>query len=222
PQAGAVPGEQLSPTQPFPVGMPPLAPQGISLDDAWGFTPIDRWLCRRRLAQFDLGPIYTPVSERGTVIAPPLSGGANWGGGAWDPRLGILVVPTNRVPAAVRLVSRANATEMTGLQVQPDGAMKFPNVGSPWAVEVIPLLSPLGAPCVKPPWAALTAVDIVRKRIVWEIPLGSIRELAPVPLDWELGTPGAGAPLATAGGVTFIGYTSDKRFRALETATGRL
>jgi len=39
-------------------------------------------------------------------------------------------------------------------------------------------------------------VDIVRKEIVWEIPLGSIEDLAPIPLPWKLGTPGGGAPLA--------------------------
>src|SRR5690606_35312803 len=77
-------------------------------------------------------------------------------------------------------------------------------------------------PCNSPPWGALTAVDIVNKKVLWEIPLGSIKNLSPIPLDWELGTPGAGGPLATAGGITFIGYTSDNRFKSLDTATGEL
>jgi quinoprotein glucose dehydrogenase len=50
PQQGAVPGEWLSPTQPFPVGMPVLNPQSITPDDAWGITPIDRWLCKKKIA----------------------------------------------------------------------------------------------------------------------------------------------------------------------------
>ena len=222
PQKGAVPGEVLSPTQPFPVGMPLITPHGFSPDDAWGFTPLDRWLCRRKIGEFVYGPIYQPITEQGTIVAPAIGGGANWGGSAYDPDTHIMVVPTNRVPTAVRLVRREEMPELKGMQVEASGAMKFVNTGSPYVVEVIPLLSPLGAPCSQPPWAALTAVDIVRKEIVWEKPLGSIKKLAPIPIDWHLGTPGAGGPLATAGGVTFIGYSSDNMFRGLDTATGEV
>nr|MCS5637923.1 PQQ-binding-like beta-propeller repeat protein [Myxococcota bacterium] len=38
PQAGAVPGEKLSPTQPFPNHPPPIHPTRLVPDDAWGFT----------------------------------------------------------------------------------------------------------------------------------------------------------------------------------------
>ena len=50
--------------------------------------------------------------------------------------------------------------------------------------------------------------------ILWEVPLGSIDKMLPVTLPWEmdlsLGTPGAGGPLLTAGGLVFIGYTLDE------------
>jgi quinoprotein glucose dehydrogenase len=75
---------------------------------------------------------------------------------------------------------------------------------------------------VTPPWAALVAVDIVAKKIVWEVPLGSIKKLAPVPVDWHLGTPGAGGPLVTAGGLVFIGYSLDDTFRAFDLHTGKI
>ncbi len=41
PQDG-VPGEWLSPTQPFPVATPPLVPNRLEPQDAWGLTPWDR------------------------------------------------------------------------------------------------------------------------------------------------------------------------------------
>ena len=70
------------------------------------------------------------------------------------------------------------------------------------------------------PWAALTALDLVNKKIVWEVPLGSIEKLMPIPIPLELGTPGAGGPLVTAGGVVFIGYTLDDSIRAFDLKTG--
>src|SRR3546814_15816515 len=56
-----------------------------SPDDVWGFTPIDRWLCKRKVEKYNYGPIYTPASEKGTIFSPSVDGGPNWGGGAYDP-----------------------------------------------------------------------------------------------------------------------------------------
>ena len=83
------------------------------------------------------------------------------------------------------------------------------------------LLSPLGAPCNKPPWGALTAVDLVKGEIAWEVPLGSIEEFLPVPIPWRLGTPNIGGPIVTAGGLVFIGATMDSKLRAFAVADGR-
>jgi quinoprotein glucose dehydrogenase len=84
------------------------------------------------------------------------------------------------------------------------------------------LLSPItGAPCTAPPWGALTGIDMVTGKKVWDVPLGSIEKLAPLPIPWELGTPGASSPLVTAGGLAFIGYSMDDKFRAFDLATGK-
>jgi len=220
PQSGAVAGEVLSPTQPFPEGMPTLMPQGFSPEDAWGFTPIDRWLCRRKIEEYAYGPIYTPIGEKGTIMSPSAGGGPNWGSGGYDPASHIMVAPSNRVPMIVKLVPRTRANEPTDTKLETRAAMNFAMPDSPYVFSIEPLLSALGSPCSTPPWAALTAVDIVSKKIVWEAPLGSIKKLAPVPVDWRLGTPGAGGPLVTAGGLVFIGYTLDDTFRAFDLGTG--
>jgi len=221
PQAGKVKDEQLSPTQPFPVDMPALMPQGFSPDDVWGLTFIDEWLCKRKVEQLNYGPIYTPASEQGTVFSPAASGGPNWGGGGYDPDSGIIVVPSNRVPMVITLIPSDQVTAERSQKIETtSGALTFPVQGSPWAYKIEPLMSPLGVPCATPPWAALTALDLVNKKIVWEVPLGNIRKLAPVPIPWELGTPGAGGPLVTAGGLVFIGYTLDDSFRAFDLKNG--
>lgn len=217
-----VEGEVLAKTQPIPVGMPALTPQSFSPDDAWGFTPIDRWLCKRKIRQYDYGSIYTPPSEKGTIFQPAVGGGPNWGGGAYDPESKIMVVPSNRVPTIVRL-SRPELVDVTNTQqVEIGGAMTFPTAGSPYVTIVEPLLSPLGAPCSAPPWAALSAVDMGTGELLWDVPLGSLEKLMPLPIPLDYGTPGAGGPLVTAGGLAFIGYTLDDRFRAFDLRTGEV
>lgn len=227
PQVGAVAGEKLSPTQPFPVGMPAVSPQGFSPDAAWGFTFVDEWLCRREAEELVSGSIYTPPSEKGTIYQPAPSGGPNWGGGAYDPGSHIMVVPNNTVPLIVKhekrtaIAEQARGAEEDG-HADLSAGFTFQNAGSAYITTVKPFLSPLGAPCSAPPWARLSAVDLVKKEIVWQVPLGSIEHMAPVPIPWELGTPGGGAPLATAGGIVFIGFTTDSRFRAFDIQTGEI
>jgi quinoprotein glucose dehydrogenase len=221
PQDGAAPGEWLSPTQPFPVGMPALSALQLTPDDAWGFTFYDRWKCSKRIGELNHGRMYTPPSLKGTVLLPSAAGGANWGGGAYDPETHLMIVPTNRVPMIVTLVPRANATINKDQAIETRGAMMFASAGTPYVTKIEPLLGPFGAPCTAPPWAALTAVDMVSGAIRWEVPLGSVDKLAHLPFEWNLGTPGAGGLLVTAGGLVFIGYTLDDRIRAFDLATGK-
>ena len=221
PQEGGLKDDSLSPTQPFPVGMPPLAPQGTTPDDAWGFTPIDHYLCKKRIEELQYGPIYTPTSLKGTIIQPSPSGGPDWGGGAYDPVSHLMVVPSNRVAMVVTLIPRDTVKLDPNQKITTDGPMTFPSYGAPYVTRIQPLLSPLGAPCTPPPWATLTAVDLTSGAVRWEVPLGSIEKLAHLPFSWELGTPGAGGPLVTAGGLVFIGYTSDDKFRAFDLQTGK-
>jgi quinoprotein glucose dehydrogenase len=221
PQGNAVATEWLSPTQPFPVGMPVLGPIKVDPEDAWGFTPFDRWSCSKKIADLNHGPMYTPPSLKGTVLLPSASGGANWGGGAYDPQSHIMVVPTNRVAMVVTLVPRESAKIDPTQKIETRGAMLFPSAGTPYVTKMEPLLSSFGAPCTAPPWAALSAVDLVRGKLLWDVPLGSIDKMAHLPFEWELGTPGAGGPLVTAGGLVFIGYTLDDRMRAFDLHTGK-
>lgn len=221
PQTGKVDAEQLSPTQPFPVGMPNLVPHGFSPEtDTWGFTFIDKWLCENEAEDYLYGDIYTPASLQGTIFSPSVGGGPNWGGGAYDPKTHIMVVPNNRVPTVVTLLPREQAQDVKGQKLEMGGKMTFATPGSPYVLQVQPLLSVFGAPCSEPPWAALTAIDLVNKKIVWDVPLGNIDKMMPIAIDMELGTPGAGGPLLTAGGLVFIGYTLDDRLRAFDASTG--
>lgn len=220
PQVGAVEGEWLSPTQPFPVGMPAIAPQSFYPEQAWGFTPLDEWWCRNEAEKLSYGAIYTPPSERGTIYMPSPSGGPDWGGGAYHPERGIMVVGSNQVAMIIATKPRSEQPAVAAGKVNLMEGFTFDNTGAPYITKVKPFLSPLGAPCTPPPWAKLYAVDMHGKSILWEVPLGSIEEMAPLPIPWELGTPSVGAPLVTAGGLVFIGYTLDSKFRAMDLNSG--
>ena len=101
-----VPGEQSSPTQPFPTRPPPFTPQGTSLDDAFDLTPELKAAAQEEMKKFRLGPVYTPPSMEGTLVRPGVWGGANWGGGAFDPETGMLYLKTVGLPQVFRIQKR--------------------------------------------------------------------------------------------------------------------
>jgi quinoprotein glucose dehydrogenase len=229
---GGVAGEWLSPTQPFPVAPPPLVAQSFGPDDAWGFTPIDRWLCRREIEKLRHGPIYTPPSLEGTIQMPSFAGGANWGAGAWDPARQWLIVNTLHVPGVTKLVPHAAhasmgqdvSTDQENLPDVMEAGIRFPMTGTPYEVENTFLTSPLGVPCSAPPWGRLSAVDLSTGTLRWQVPLGSAEKLAPIPLPGlsKSGTPHAGGAIVTAGGLAFIAATMDDKLRAFDVDKGRV
>ncbi|MEX1256848.1 MAG: pyrroloquinoline quinone-dependent dehydrogenase [Gemmatimonadota bacterium] len=151
-----VPGEELSPTQPFPTRPAPFERQGLTLDDLIDFTPELRAEAGRIVAPFDYGPLFTPPSERGTINFPGWFGGANWPGAGLDPSTGILYVPSRTGPIVVQLVE-ANPERSDFRYVR----------GGTTAIG-----GPQGLPLVKGPHVRLTAIDLDTGEQVWQIPLG--------------------------------------------------
>jgi quinoprotein glucose dehydrogenase len=95
-----------------------------------------------------------------------------------------------------------------------------PQIGTPFGIRRDLLLSPLGLPCVAPPWGTLSAVDLRSGAIRWQVPHGSVRDLAPIPLPLNWGTPGIGGPIVTDTGLVFIAAAMDDYLRAFDVETG--
>ncbi|MEL7027699.1 MAG: pyrroloquinoline quinone-dependent dehydrogenase [Pseudomonadota bacterium] len=224
PQETDVPGEWISPTQPFPTVIPPLSRIGLEPDDAWGLTPFDRGACRKLIEQYRNDGLFTPPSLQGTILMPSGAGGMNWGGGAVIAQSQTLIVPVFDMPAVVKLVPKPGEVEAGVIQKEGGGAEEaiWPMKGTPYTADLQFLTSPLGAPCSAPPWASMVAVNLVNGEIKWRTTLGTIENLkwfAP-PLRW--GAAFSGGPIATAGGLAFMAGTTDRRIRAFDVETGEV
>jgi quinoprotein glucose dehydrogenase len=216
PQAGAVPGEYLSPTQPFPTKPEPLHPLALEPDDAFGFTPYDKAKCREQIESLRHDGIYTPPSLEGSVQYPGYIGGMNWGSVSVDPQRRVVITNIQRVAGRIQLVPRSE--ESKHATDNPYGLE--PQAGVPYALDRMPLLSPFGAPCTPPPWGQLVAIDTSTGEKKWAVTLGTTRDRAPFPIWLPLGTPNMGGPMTTASGLVFIGATTDFFLRAFSTETG--
>jgi quinoprotein glucose dehydrogenase len=216
PQGGA-PGEVLSPTQPIPVAPPPLAPNVVK--DGFGLTFWDRGKCRDAIAAARHDGLYTPPSERGTIIYPFTGGGTNWGGLAFDEAKDVVYVNTSN---AMHLVSLIKQKDYAAAEERFFDKEVSPNKGAPFGMKREIMVSPLGMPCNPPPWGQLHAIDMHDGKILWSVPLGTTEDMAPFSeyLLGKTGTPNLGGPMATAGGLVFIGAAMDDYLRAFDAKTG--
>lgn len=209
-----VPGEQAWPTQPFPTKPPPFAPQGVSLDDAFDLTPELRAEAVAELKKYTIGPLYTPPSFSGTLMRPGLIGGANWGGGAFDPETQRLYVKSTNLPALARL--RKGGAGPQAADVDAD----YVREGATNAEFHD------GLPLLKPPYGHLTAIDLNKGELAWQVPFGDNAALRAHPalrgvtLPKVLGAVGVAGAIVTKGGLVFVGG-GDTAFHAVDAATGQ-
>ena len=96
--ASDVPGEQAWPTQPFPLKPAPYSRQHMTEDDLTSFTPSARDSLLKKFRSVRYEGLFTPPSVKGTLMIPGTRGGSNWGGGAFDPKTGVLYVKSNDSP----------------------------------------------------------------------------------------------------------------------------
>jgi quinoprotein glucose dehydrogenase len=218
--ASQVPGEKSWPTQPFS-SLPPLTPQrAVTAEDAWGLTFWDRAKCRQLIASLRNEGIFTPPDLRGTLLIPGYIGGVNWGGVALDQDHGRIIAAVNLLPMVATLLPRAEFEREVRSGEHPHAQFEA-QTGTPFGVRREPLLSPFGLPCTAPPWGALLSLDLRHQRIAWQSPLGSTAGFTPwfLPVR-EFGMPNMGGPIATAGGLVFVGAALDGYLRAFDIETG--
>jgi quinoprotein glucose dehydrogenase len=183
-----VPMEKASPTQPFVTKPPAYDRQGFSLDDVIDWTPELRAEAVKLVSRYKIGPLFTPpVVSRwegplGTIMLPSTGGGANWPGGAFDPETKMLYVHSTTTPAVLGLIEsdgkrsdmafiRGSAPDPTArAAVAATTAAAAPAAGGGEGAG--PALTVQGLPIIKPPYGRITAFDMNRGEIVWQIAHG--------------------------------------------------
>ncbi|MEJ5977742.1 membrane-bound PQQ-dependent dehydrogenase, glucose/quinate/shikimate family [Novosphingobium sp. PS1R-30] len=220
---GAVKGDWNAPTQPYTTGFPSVSGADLTEADMWGLTPLDQMACRIQFRKARYQGQFTPITTEPTITYPAVAGGINWGGVSVDTQRGLLVVNSLHLANINRLVPRKEGeTPQSGFE---GGVIKFPQAGTPYGFESYPFLSPIFAPCQKPPYSTISVFDIKTRKLVWSKPLGTAEGSGPlgiqshVPL--RMGAPTFGGSLTTAGGLVFIAAGQDRRLRAFDIANGR-
>jgi quinoprotein glucose dehydrogenase len=162
-EKGSVPTEWYSPTQPFPTKPPPFERQGFTEDMVIDFTPALKAEALKIASQYKLGPIFTPPITRGhegklgTLFIP---NGANWPGGSFDPQTGMLYVYSHSLLRVLSLASDPKRSDMNYISLGAGGD----DGGGGLTVQ--------GLPLIKPPWGRITAIDLNKGDIAWQIAHG--------------------------------------------------
>ncbi len=194
---GDVPGEWYSPTQPFPSKPPAYDRQGASPDDLIDFTPALHEQALKLAATYRMGPIFTPpsVSKRegplATLVLPSATGGSNWPGASYDPETHTVYAfsQTNISPLGLVPPPDPKVSDMDYIQGNALSGMR--RTGGSGSSDRIAApggrgngaapgggegggggLSVSGLPLVKPPYGRITAIDLTRGEIAWQVPHG--------------------------------------------------
>ena len=184
-EKGTVPTEWYSPTQPFVTKPPAFDRQGVALDDLIDFTPELHAEAVKLAGRYKLGPIFTPpvVSQwegpLATLMLPTLTGGANWQGASLDPETNIMYVFSNTSIGQAGLIhpppERSDMLYTAGTAPNPaappagrgrGGAAGGGDEGGGGGLNV------QGLPLVKPPYGRITALDLNKGEMVWQIAHG--------------------------------------------------
>lgn len=220
---GPAPGDHLSPTQPYSkLSFRPASK--LTGENMWGATMFDQLACRIMFHRLRYDGPFTPPSLQGTLVFPGNLGMFEWGGIAVDPSREIAIANPISIPFISRLIPRGtnNPPEPTGKAPPGTELGVQPMYGTPYGVSLTAFLSPVGIPCLNPPWGEVAAMDLRTNQIVWRHRVGTIRDMSPVPVPFKLGVPMLGGPMVTAGGVAFLTSTMDYYIRAFDVTTGRL
>ncbi|MEL7551147.1 glucose/quinate/shikimate family membrane-bound PQQ-dependent dehydrogenase [Pseudomonas protegens] len=217
---GNVPGERYSPTQPFSVEMPSIGNQTLTESDMWGATPFDQLMCRIQFKGMRHEGVYTPPGLDHALQFPGSLGGMNWGSVSVDPTSNYMFVNDMRLGLANYMIPRDRiAAGASGIEM---GVV--PQEGTPFGAMRQRFLSAAGIPCQKPPFGTMSAIDLKTRKLVWQVPVGTVQDTGPLGIRMHLpipiGMPTLGASLATQSGLLFFAGTQDFYLRAFDTGNG--
>lgn len=219
--------EKLSPTQPFSTEIATIGADPLTEKSMWGASTFDQLWCRLEFKELNYQGPYTPPTEQRYIEWPSLLGGMNWGGVSVDESTGMMFVNDLEMPLVMSLKTKEQAA---GFNISTDEVPGFmgtirPQEAGPYVgIKIDYMMSPLGVPCNTPPFGTMSAVDLNSGKLVWQVPMGTIKDsYDPVKsnLPIPIGLPTLGGPTSTASGLVFFAGTQDYYLRALDAKNGK-
>lgn len=191
PQGTSVPGEKLSPTQPFPTRPAPFSRQSFTIDDLDEhlLSPDEREHFRQRILKARNEGPFTPIGFTDVIHMPGNQGGSNWGSTASSPDDGRVYVIGFNVPTIVRLLKPGETRPARGGNPAEEVREGFPVTDGFGLYPTI----------IKPPYTTLTAYDLNTGDIAWQKGLGDDLRLLPK------GITGTGSAATVKGGLIVTG-----------------
>ena len=191
---GNVPGEWYSPTQPVPSAPPPFAKQGITAADLVDWTPEIKARAQAIASHYQLGGLWDPpplVTDKlfGSICVPGLQGGINWPGASYDPETRMLYCFSKNQMGVIgaRVTNEGKVVQAGGPpppgSADPQGGV-FGGVASlkgggapmfryrPDGINdpIVPgMISIESIPIMKPPYGTITALDLSKGTLAWQI-----------------------------------------------------
>lgn len=226
PQNGAAPEETLSPTQPYSVGMPTIGAETLTEAKMWGLTMFDQLACRIEFRQLRYDGDFTPIGLEYSIEQPGNIGGLNWGSMSVDVPNNRVFVNDIRAPSLFALVKRDDYESFAeSVHADSTGHGPSPQHGTPYGMATEMWVSPLGVPCVHPPFGTVTAIDMNTRQIAWQVPAGTAEQLGPLGmklgLPMPMGLPTYAGTSVTAGGVVFFSGFQDYYIRGYDAENGK-
>src|SRR5262249_21005602 len=198
------PGEESWPTEPFPLKPPPLSRMTMTKDEITRRTPEAHRFCSEWLGRLRHEGPYTPFGTTPSLLFPGTMGGGNWGGVSFDPTLGYIFVNTSSLGGTGHMVKADDGAPMPWRN--DGGYTRFVDEG--------------GFPCQQPPWGELTAVGAATRDNRRPLPPGRHPAAEGQGAENARGQ-NTGRAIATARARVFIGATTDSKFRAFDSRTGK-
>jgi quinoprotein glucose dehydrogenase len=200
-EKGNVPGEWYAPTQPIPSKPLAYDVQGVKIDDLIDFTPELRAEAVKLVSNWKIGPLYTPPAlstadgPLGTLVAPGINGGTNWPGGCYDPEtytvyvysqtgagsIGMIKNPGEEIShsdfdylrGVYGSVPRQNPPSGSSAREEAQQGARAPRQAEQSATpRRSAALTVQGLPLLKPPYGRITALDLSKGTIAWQIAHG--------------------------------------------------
>ncbi len=221
---GTIEGEYYAPTQPYSPEMAAIGTEPLRGKDMWGATPIDHMMCRILLERYRYEGEFTTPSTSWSIIYPGPLGGYNFGSAAVDEERHIMVAGEMRFAMVNRLIAREDVPP--DMKYEGESGPYAPMEKTPYGMERKPFGSPLGIPCLTPPWGSVVAIDLASGEQIWQQPAGTAKDLAfgsfQPGIGFYVGLPPLGGPIITQGGIAWHAGTQDYYLRAYDVQSGEL